>query len=147
MLIPVDYACPGPNSVTDSDLRGYTLVSIRLIHRCFAVVLSWLMLLARLPSSNDAEILASRHEMTVLRRTNPRPRIGCTDQAVLAALAQTLPAGGLTCQKGNLRTRSRSAPWPADGRRLHRAGIGDLKHRLRRVHDARRRDDATVSLC
>ena len=36
-------------------------------------VLSWLALLARSDLAKDAEILTLRHEVTVLRRTNPRP--------------------------------------------------------------------------
>ena len=66
-------------------------MSVRLIYRFFAVVLSWLALLARSSTSKDAEILALRHEVAVLRRGDPRPRIGWTDRAVLVALARILP--------------------------------------------------------
>lgn len=66
-------------------------MSVRLIYRLFGQVLSWLALLARSSASKDAEILALRHEVAVLRRNNPKPRFSWSDRAVLAALARILP--------------------------------------------------------
>ncbi|WP_194891194.1 integrase catalytic region [Catenulispora pinisilvae] len=62
-----------------------------LIYRALVTVMSWLALLARSQASKDAEILALRHEVAVLRRTNPKPRLSWPDRAVLAALARILP--------------------------------------------------------
>ena len=62
-----------------------------LVYRLLVTVLSWLALLPRSSSYKDVEILALRHEVAVLRRTNPRPRMSWTDRAVLAALTRIMP--------------------------------------------------------
>jgi putative transposase len=67
------------------------LVSVRLIYRFAGVVLSWLVLVARSSASKNGEILVLRQEVAVLCRTDPKPRIGWTDRAVLAALVRILP--------------------------------------------------------
>lgn len=61
-------------------------------------MLSWLTLLARGSASKDAEILALRHEVAVLSRTNPRPRLDWADRVVLAALARLLPKSLRACR-------------------------------------------------
>jgi putative transposase len=66
-------------------------VLVRLIYRSLAALLSWLALLARSSASKNAEILVLRHEVAVLRRGNPKPRVDWADRAVLAALARVLP--------------------------------------------------------
>jgi putative transposase len=68
-------------------------MSVTLAYRLLVTVLSWLALLARSSSSKNAEILALRHEVAVLHRANPRPRMSWTDRAVLAALARIMPKG------------------------------------------------------
>jgi len=63
-----------------------------LLYLIFARLCSWLVLLGRSSASKDAELLVLRHEVAVLRRTQPRPRFDWADRAVLAALIRLLPA-------------------------------------------------------
>ena len=71
---------------------------VALAYRLLVTVLSWLALLARSSPAEDAEILALRHEVAVLRRANPRPRISWADRAVLAALARIMPKALRACR-------------------------------------------------
>jgi putative transposase len=65
-------------------------VSLRLLYLIFLRLLSLLWLLARSSASKDVELLVLRHEVAVLRRANPRPRLDWADRAVFAALVRAL---------------------------------------------------------
>ena len=67
-------------------------VSLRLLYLILDRFLGWLMLLCRTTSSKDIELLVLRHEVAVLRRTNPKPRLDWSDRAMFAALIRRLPA-------------------------------------------------------
>lgn len=55
-----------------SSARMISAVVVLLLYRLVVRVFSWMVLVARLSASKDAEILALRHEVAVLRRMNPK---------------------------------------------------------------------------
>ena len=66
-------------------------MSLRLLYLLFQQVLGLVLLMGRPTSTKDVELIVLRHEVAVLRRTNPRARLDWADRAVFAALVQRLP--------------------------------------------------------
>jgi hypothetical protein len=73
-------------------------VALWLFYLIFRQVFGLLLLMARTSSAKDVELLVLRHEVAILRRTNPRPRLDWADRAVFAALVQRLPRA-LRCRR------------------------------------------------
>jgi putative transposase len=56
-----------------------------------------LVLLARGDAAKDLEILVLRHQLTVLRRQSPPPKLKPADRALLAAVSRVLPRSRWSC--------------------------------------------------
>src|SRR5215210_4780239 len=67
-------------------------MALRLIYQVFTTLLGWIVLRTRADATKDIEILVLRHQLAVLQRRTPRPRITWTDRALIAALTHLLPA-------------------------------------------------------
>src|SRR5689334_8143373 len=81
-------------------------VSLRLLYLIFRQVLGLVLLLGRTSSTKDVELLVLRHEVAVLRRTNPRPRLDWADRVSRCAASPTRTAGA------GASAPSRSLPLP-----------------------------------
>ena len=89
--------------------------SLELVTLCF-----------RSAEAKEIEILVLRHELAVLHRQPPRPRLQPTDRALLAGLSRLLPALGrchaIGCGRGGKPRRWRFLPflrrWAAPTLRL-----------------------------
>jgi putative transposase len=64
-----------------------------MLYLIFLRLRNLLVLLGRSSASKDVELLVLRHEVAVLRRGDPKPRLDWTDRAVFAALVRLLPKG------------------------------------------------------
>ncbi len=107
--------------------------SPRLLYLIFQHVLGLVLLMGRTSSTKDVQLLILRHEVAVLRRTNPRPGLHWADRAVLAAVIRRLPkrCGGIAwslrtppsrAQEVDLSEPARTA---TDRRSARRAGRTD----------------------
>jgi putative transposase len=72
-------------------------VLLRLAYLMLCRSVQLLTLLARADAAKDLEILVLRHQLTVLRRNTPRPRLEPADRALLAAISRALPRARWSC--------------------------------------------------
>jgi putative transposase len=69
----------------------------RLAYLTLCRSIQLLALLARGDAAKDLEIRVLRHQLTVLRRQVPRPRLQPADRALLAAVSRVLPRARWSC--------------------------------------------------
>ena len=109
------------------------LVSLRLLYLVFIRLLSWLVLLGRSSTAKDAELLVLRHEVAVLRRTTPKPRLDlgrpcgprCPDPAAAdgragASVGHPRHSGALASSPGGQEMDLPAPVWAPTHRRHHR---------------------------
>jgi putative transposase len=69
----------------------------RLAYLTLCRSIQLLALLARGDAAKDLEILVLRHQLAVLRRQTPRPKLEPADRALLAAISRILPRARWSC--------------------------------------------------
>jgi putative transposase len=67
-------------------------VALTLIYQMSAKLLGWMVPRTRSDAPKEIEILVLRHQLAVLQRRTPRPRMRWTDRALIAALTRLVPA-------------------------------------------------------
>jgi putative transposase len=78
------------------DAEGH-LVLPKLAYLALCRTIRLLTLLSRGDAAKDLEILVLRHQLAVLRRQVPRPRLEPADRALLAAVSRVLPRARWSC--------------------------------------------------
>jgi putative transposase len=87
-----------------------------------------LMLLARGDATKDLEFMVLRHQLSILQRQVPRPRIEVADRALLVAISRVLPRSRWSCFlvsprrccAGTATCSQDGGPFPAEGQGTHR---------------------------
>jgi len=69
----------------------------KLVYLILCRAIQLLAMLVRGDAAKDLEILVLRHQLAVLRRQVPRPRLEPADRALLAALSRALPRSRWSC--------------------------------------------------
>jgi len=105
-------------------------VSLWLLYLIFRHVLGLILLMVRTSSSKDVELLVLRHEVAVLRRTHPRPRLDWADRAVFAVLVRRLPRA-LRCHRLGGATKTRKMQ-TREAERVRPSATGPSSSRRRR---------------
>jgi putative transposase len=83
--------------VSATPLRRPSWVLPRLAYLTLCRSMQLLALLARRDAAKELEILVLRHQLAVLHRQTPHPRLEPADRALLAAISRVLPRARWSC--------------------------------------------------
>jgi hypothetical protein len=108
---------------TSRTARLIVNVLLRLRYLIFDRLLGWLLLLGRTPATKDVELLVLRHEVAVLRRINPKPRLNWADRAVFAALIRRANGEAADSRPEPVPERSPGRPRPRLGELAQRVEV------------------------
>jgi putative transposase len=98
MASELPFAHPWGGSVTPPlTVWEATQVLSQLAYLTLCRSIQFLALLAHGDAAKELEILVLRHQLTVLRRQVPRPRLEPADRALLAAVSRALPRSRWSC--------------------------------------------------
>ena len=78
-------------------LRRPSALLPRLAYLSLCRSIQLLALLTHDDTAKDLEILVLRHQLAVLRRQTPRPKLEPTDRTLLAAISRALPRSRWSC--------------------------------------------------
>jgi putative transposase len=73
------------------------LPKLAYVALCRSIQLLVLLVLASGDAAKDLELLVLRHQLAVLRRQTPHPRLEPADRALLAAVSRVLPRSAWSC--------------------------------------------------
>ena len=84
-------------------------MTVRMLYLMLLRMAGWLALPARSAASKNAALLVLRHEIAMLRRQHPRPRLDWADRAILG---RTDPAAPEAAADEPTRDAGHAAKWP-----------------------------------
>jgi hypothetical protein len=86
------------------------LVVWSFVYLALRRVLELMVLCWRSADAKEIELLVLRHQLAMLRRQHPRPRLQPKDRALLAALSRLLPQAAKVDLRGRARDAASMAP-------------------------------------